>query len=102
MDRLVPNPAGSDLEHARYYHDDLDALNEIAARVERRRIETALETSHRSQDIVERDWLLERHARLSARLELEASEACTRARSNAKPLIITAEPIALRRRRGTA
>jgi hypothetical protein len=92
MDRLVPRECGSDLERARYYHEDVSSLNGITARVERRRIETALETSHRAQHMVERDWLLERHARLTA--HLAALEASTR--SNAEPLII------LRRHRGTA
>jgi len=101
MDRLVPRECASDLEHARFHHRDLGELDLVAVRVERRRIETALETTHHHAHVVDRDWLLERHARLSARLELEASEACTRARSNAEPLIITAGPIALRCR-GTA
>jgi hypothetical protein len=65
---LVPKECGSDEEHARYYHDDVATLDPIEARVELRRIEVALVTSHRHQHVVEREWPLERHARLDAYL----------------------------------
>ena len=66
----MPDEVGSDEEHAqRYYGDDLDTIDPIEARVELRRIEMALMTSHRNQHVVEREWLLERHARLEAHLK---------------------------------
>jgi hypothetical protein len=80
MTKLVPNPCGSDEEHARYFGDDLahldddgEHLDKIEIRVELRRIERALATSHRRQRLVERDWLRDRHARLRAVLRQGAA-----------------------------
>ncbi len=72
MTRLVPQACGSDEEHRRYHHDDLEALDVLTARVELWQLEVALVTSHRRQHVVDADWLRSRRALLNARLRAAA------------------------------
>jgi hypothetical protein len=64
MGPLVPDPVASDEQRARYFGEDLATLAPIEVRVEVRRIELALATTHRHQHVVEAAWLRQRHARL--------------------------------------
>jgi hypothetical protein len=63
----IPRPT-SDVEYARYCGHDVAELDKIEVRVELRHIEHALATSHRARHVVDRDWLIARHARLRARM----------------------------------
>jgi hypothetical protein len=62
----VPDETGSDVAHARYHHDDLAAsdLDEIALTAELLAATWALGRIPRYCNILDREWLLERHARL--------------------------------------
>jgi hypothetical protein len=63
---LVPRPAGSDVEHARYHHDDLAVpnLDEVVVIDELIAATRTLVRTPRGRHVVDRDWLLERRRRL--------------------------------------
>jgi hypothetical protein len=63
----VPSPGACDVEHERYFHDDLAALGAIAVRVELRAIEATLATSG-GRNVLAREWLAARHDVLRAHL----------------------------------
>jgi hypothetical protein len=80
----VPQVACSDVEDARYHHDDLaaSALDEVELTAELLAATWGLARGARHRHVIDREWLMERRARLQAALHgLRASEEATRCRT---------------------
>jgi hypothetical protein len=60
----VPQLASSDVEDARYYHEDLTYLDEITLTAELLAATSTLARLRGSRHVVGREWLVERHAQL--------------------------------------
>jgi hypothetical protein len=71
----VPWPAACDVEDARFHHDDLATLDEIALTAELLAITGALAGRHHQQQVLAREWLRERHERVRTALRAQSATA---------------------------
>ncbi len=60
MTTLVPDACGSDEEHRRFFHDDLESLDEIACEIELHDLTDALASWPPGRGVIDREWMLER------------------------------------------
>jgi hypothetical protein len=60
----VPTPSRCDVEHARYYGDDLGELDEIELTAELIAATGGLARIPVGRHVVAREWLVQRHSRL--------------------------------------